>query len=341
MADRPTVRLQDVATHAGVSLATASRMLADPGYGGRAGLRERVMASAETLGYRPNPHARALATSTSTNVGLVVHDVRDPYFAMVSGGVITVAERHDLLVSMVCTYRDMSRELEYVRRLADQRLRAIILTGSSSRDSAHGRALNAELASYQAAGGSVVSVTRSRSIGHLIEIDNTGGMRRLAGELARQGYESFGVIAGPRRLLSVRDRLQGITQGLREHGLDLAKEDVVYGDMSREGGLAGAQELMSRRRPPACIMAVADVMGFGALSWLRSQGITVPDDVAVSGFGGLPAGIDAVPSLTTLELPLERVGETAMELALRPASPRHVVQIEGSLVLRDSTARTS
>jgi LacI family transcriptional regulator len=338
MAERSTVRLQDVAEHAGVSLATASRMLADPGYGGRAGLRERVMASASALGYRPNPHARALATATSLNVGLVVHDVRDAYFAMMSGGVITVAERHDLLVSMVCTYRDVSRELEYVKRLADQRVRAIILLGSSSRDAAHAEAMNAELEAYQSSGGSVVSVTRGRSIGHVVDIDNVGGMRSLAGALADQGYASFGVIAGPLRLLTVRDRLHGIRQGLKDHGITLAKDDIVYTDMSREGGYTGVQTLMNRAEPPQCIMAIADVVAFGALSWLRSEGISVPADVAVSGFGGIPGAIDAVPSLTTLQLPLERVGETAMELALRPTTPRHVVEIEGSLVLRDSTA---
>lgn len=199
--------------------------------------------------------------------------------------------------------------------------------------------MNKELAAYQSAGGSVVSVTRGRGIGHLVEIDNIGGMCRLAGELAAQGYTSFGVIAGPRRLLSVRDRLEGIKQGLKAHGITLAKDDIVYGDMSREGGLAGAQVLMNRPRPPRCIMAVADVVAFGAMSWLRNEGIEMPAEVAVSGFGGLPASVDAVPSLTTFELPLERVGETAMELALRPASPRHVVEIEGSLVLRDSTAK--
>ena len=338
MSERGAVRLQDVAEHAGVSLATASRMLADPAYGGRVGLRERVMTSAQALGYRPNPHARALATATSLNVGLVVHDVRDAYFAISSGGVITVAERHDLLVSMVCTYRDVNRELEYVRRLAGQRVRAIILLGSSSRDKAHGEAMEAELRSYQATGGSVVSVTRGRSVGHLVQIDNMGGMRALAGALAQQGFTSFGVIAGPLRLMTVRDRLHGIRQGLKDHGLALAKDDIVYADMSREGGFTGVQTLMKRAKPPQVILAIADVMAFGASSWLRSAGIKVPDDVAISGFGGIPGAMDAVPSLSTVELPLERLGETAMDLALRPSAPRHVVQVEGLLVLRESTA---
>lgn len=338
MVDRPPVRLQDVAEDARVSLATASRMLSDPEYGGQAALRERVLASAARLGYRPNPHARALATATSMNVGLVIHDVRDAYFATLSGGVISVAERHDLLVSMVCTYRSAARELEYVKRLAHQRVRAVILAGSALRDSAHAEAMHAELEAYQRSGGSVVSVTRGRDIGHVVDIDNVGGMRKLVHDLVELGHTSFGVIAGPLKLLAVRDRVQGIKQGLKDHGLALGRDDIVYVDFSREGGLTGARQLMGRPNPPSCLLAVADVMAIGAMSWLRTQDIAVPGDVSVTGFGGIPAALDAVPSLTTVELPLEKVGETAMELALNPASPRHVVEVEGSLVLRESVA---
>jgi LacI family transcriptional regulator len=152
------------------------------------------------------------------------------------------------------------------------------------------------------------------------------------------GHTSFGVLAGPQRLLAVRDRLQGIKQGLKDHGITLGRDDIVYGDVSREGGLAGAQALMSRLEPPQCLLAVADVVAVGALSWLRANGFSVPGDVSVTGFGGIPAAIDAVPSLTTVALPLEKVGENAMDLALKPASPRHVVEVEGTVVLRDSVA---
>lgn len=339
MAERPPVRLQDVAEHAGVSLATASRVLGDPEYGGRAALRERVLAASAELGYRPNPHARALATASSANVGLVIHDVRDAYFATLSGGVIAVAEQHDLLVSMVCTYRNGPRELEYVKRLAAQRVRAILLAGSPLRDRDHTAAMQAELESYQQSGGAVVSVTRGRAIGHVVDVDNAGGMRKLVHELVGLGHTSFGVIAGPMKLLTVRDRLQGIRQGLKDHGLTLDRDDVVHVDISREGGIAGAETLLRRQDPPQCLVAIADVVAVGALSWLRAEGVAVPDEVSVAGFGGIPAAIDAVPSLTTVELPLETIGETAMDLALQPATPRHVVEIEGTVALRDSVAQ--
>ncbi|MFI6292780.1 LacI family DNA-binding transcriptional regulator [Nonomuraea sp. NPDC050790] len=333
------VRLQDVADHAGVSLATASRMLAGSDYKGRAALRDKVLASAAELGYRPNLHARALASSTSTSVGLVVHDVRDAYFAMIAGGVIRAAEAHRLLVTMVSTYRDPRQELNYVSLLSAQRPRAIILAGSSFTDRAHAAAMAEQLSAYQAGGGAVVSVTRGRKIGHLIEVDNVEGARRLAHRLADLGHTSFGVISGPARLIAVRDRMHGFRLGLQDRGIELAADAVVHTEISRDGGARAARRLLGRDERPTCLWGVADVVAVGAMAWARSAGLRIPEDVSVAGFGGTPPASDAVPALTTVELPLERIGATALDLALLPPDePRHTVEIGGTVLMRDSTA---
>ena len=338
MVQRSEVRLQDVADRAGVSLATASRVFADPGYGGRAGLRTRVATAAAELGYRPNPHARALASATSSNVGLVVHDVRDAYFAALSGGVITVADRNELLVNIVCTFRDPEKEVEYVRRLAAQRVRALILAGSSFRSTEMNALMRAELEAYARGGGSVVSLSPDRGVGHTVCIDNEGGMRRLVHALAEQGHSRFGTIAGPARLNAVRDRLQGIRLGLKDAGITMSRNDVVHQDLSREGGALGASILLGRSEPPTCLIGVADVVAVGAQTWAIQHGFNVPEDVSIAGFGNIAATLDAMPPLTTVEVPLERVGEIAMELALRAAKPRHAVEVEGTVVVRGSTA---
>jgi LacI family transcriptional regulator len=339
MGDQTTVRLQDVAEEAGVSIATASRVLSDPAYAGRAGLRERVTAAAAHLGYRPNPHARALASATSTNVGLVVHDISDAYFATVSSGVIAVADRHDLLVSMVCSHRDPARELDYVRRLIGQRVRALILAGSSFRSRQHNTAMLTELEKYQNSGGSIVSISHGRDIGHAVQVDSRGAMRDLTTALLTLGHKSFGVIAGPSKLTAVHDRLQGIKDALREARLELGAGAVQHQDISREGGAAGAEALLGRRAVPTCLIATSDVMAVGAQSWALSHGYRVPEDVSITGFGGIPAVADAVPPITTVSLPLTEIGETAMELALQPSdAPRHIVQIHGKTVMRPSVA---
>lgn len=340
VAPGPFVKLEDVAQHAGVSLATASRVLNGGAHRGRQDLRERVLVSAAALGYVPNPHARALASATSDTIGLVVQDVRDPYFAVVAGGAIEVANEHGLLVTIVCTYRDPQQETKYVAMLRAQRVRAIILAGSAYEAVGSTRAMAQELDAYCKAGGAVVSITRHRLPGDTVLVENRSAAQEVARRLVDLGHREFAVLAGPQRLTTSRDRLAGFKAGLAENGIALPAEHVVYGDFDRDGGYDAANRLLRMPRRPTCILAANDAMALGALAALREAGVSVPDDVSLTGFGDIPAALDSVPPLSTVHLPLDDLGAEAMRLALRSDrsdGPRKVT-VAGEVVLRQSTS---
>src|SRR5688572_21584228 len=126
--------LAKVARRAGVSLATASRVLSDSSYGVTAELRERVQAAAEELQYVPNAHAQALARASTSTVGVLVHDVSDPYFSEITRGIQQVASEAGRLVMICNTYRDRERELAYARLLHAQRVEALIVAGAGRDD---------------------------------------------------------------------------------------------------------------------------------------------------------------------------------------------------------------
>ncbi|HUR07941.1 MAG TPA: LacI family DNA-binding transcriptional regulator, partial [Nonomuraea sp.] len=126
MADRVHVTLRDVATAAGVSLATASRVLNGTAKV-REDLRDRVQAAASELAYTPNAHAQALVRASNETVGVICHDVSDPYFSGIARGVMRAAAQRDLLVMLASTFRDSAREVAYVSMLRAQRARAILL----------------------------------------------------------------------------------------------------------------------------------------------------------------------------------------------------------------------
>lgn len=340
MASGSYVKLEDVALHAGVSLATASRVLNGGSHRGRADLRDRVLRSAAELGYIPNPHARALASATSDTVGLVVQDVRDPYFAVVAGGAIEVANEHGLLVTIVCTYRDPQQETKYVSMLRAQRVRAIIVAGSAYEAVASTRAMAEELEAYCNAGGAVVSITRHRLPGDTVLVENRAGAEELARSLAALGHRKFGVLSGPKRLTTSRDRLAGFEEGLAQAGISLNPNLVCYGDFDRDGGYEAAKKLLAARARPTCVFAANDAMALGALAAFRECGVSVPDDVSLAGFGDIPAARDSVPTLSTVHLPLDSLGAEAMRLALRSdrANGPMRVSIAGQIVLRESTA---
>ena len=339
MAGRSHVTLEDVARTAQVSLATASRALNGAGSVGP-DLRARVLAAAEELAYAPNVHARVLAGSAQPTVGIICHDVSDPYFATIARGAMRVAGENDLLVMLASTFRDPAKEIAYVSMLRAQRASAILLIGSAFEDRAWERSLAAEIEPYQRAGGQVAVVSRHRGLRvDTVHPENRAGAAELAKALLDLGHRRFGVLAGPRDLTTVVDRIDGFRSALAESGVNLAESDIVEAEFTRDGGHQAFRELLARGTRATCVFAVTDIMAIGALTAARTAGIRVPDDLSLAGFDDIPVVRDLTPALTTVSLPLEELGEHAMKLAIRDDRGKRskVVRVHGKVVLRTST----
>ncbi|MFC5289698.1 LacI family DNA-binding transcriptional regulator [Actinokineospora guangxiensis] len=340
MAGRSHVTLEDVARTAQVSLATASRALNGAASVGQE-LRARVLAAAEELAYAPNVHARVLAGSAQPTVGVICHDVSDPYFATIARGVMRVAGQNDLLVMLASTFRDPAKEIAYVSMLRAQRASAILLIGSAFEDRAWERALAAEIEPYQRAGGQVAVVSRHRGLRvDSVQPDNRAGAAALGRALLALGHRRFAVLAGPRDLTTVVDRIDGFRDALADAGVALAEADVVEAGFTRDGGHEAMRELLARKSGATCVFAVTDVMAIGAMTAARSAGVRVPDDMSLAGFDDISVVRDLTPALTTVSLPLEELGEHAMNLAIRADRGKRsrVVRVNGEVVLRASTA---
>jgi len=336
MEKAPTIT--DVARLAGVSVATASRSLSrarrvDPR------LQARVLAAATELSYAPNPHARALAQATDASVGVVVHDVSDPYFSEIVSGMLSAAAGSDRLVLFCNTYRDPERELAYVRHFRAQRVQAVVLAGSGLEDRQFSTAMAEQIVGLEAAGGRVVLIGRHYAPGDSVLPDNFGGARALATALTELGHRRIGVIAGPPQLTTSADRLAGFRRGLQEADLDFVPGAVVAGDFSRGSGERAARALQAAVPGLTAIFACNDVMALGALRALREAGLRVPDDVSVAGFDDIPIASDLCPPLTTVRVPMARIGELAMRMVIEPSAHGRALRVEHlptELVLRDS-----
>ncbi|WP_431905110.1 LacI family DNA-binding transcriptional regulator [Amycolatopsis thermoflava] len=344
MSDRPHVTLEDVARTAEVSLATASRAL-NGTTRVRDDLRERVLSAAAELAYTPNAHAQALAGGSRRTVGVICHDISDPYFAAITRGVMRVADSHGLLVMLAGTFADPDRELACVSTLRAQRASAILLTGSAFEDRAWERRMAAELEPYRRGGGRVAVVTRHRSLkADTIAPDNRGGARALVEAMHRLGHRRFAVVTGPTRLTTVADRVAGFREGLAGLGIELSERDVFAGSFDRDGGYEATEALLAAKHKATCVLTASDVMAVGAVSALRAAGLSVPEDVSVTGFDDVPLVRDF--GLTTVGLPLERIGAEALELALDDGGGAggggargRVRRVSGEVLLRGSTAK--
>jgi len=334
------VTLQDVADRAGVSITTASRVVNDGSRRVGEHLAQRVHQAVADLGYTANLQARAVATGRSSMVGVVVHDIADPYFSSIAAGLIEVADSRQLLVCMSSTPANETAERQYVALMRAQRARAVILIGSRTGDAAARCALREEIAAFARQGGRVVCVGQPLLGVDTIMPENAAGADALARALAALGHRRFAVLAGPRGLLTVQERVGGFRAGLEAWSVGPDPARIVHGAFTRDGGYEAMSSILAAGGPlPDCVFAVNDVMAVGALARLRAAGIAVPADIAVAGFDDILTLRDVTPPLTTVRLPLKRMGEMAANLVLtegEPGQPR-VVPVPGEVIMRDST----
>ncbi len=237
------------------------------------------------------------------------------------------------------TGRDPERETELVSTLRSHRARAVVLAGSRTTSEEDARRLAEEMTAFIARGGRVTCVSQEGLPADTVVPDNPGGAAALAKELTAQGHRRFAVLAGPTDLRTAQERLDGFRSALSDADAELLSHNVVHGTFTRDGGYEAARQLLAAGTDATCLFAVNDVMATGAMAALRDAGLRVPQDLSVAGFDDIPTLRDLTPTLTTVRLPLEWMGEEATRLALEEeptGSPRRV-SIAGEVVIREST----
>jgi LacI family transcriptional regulator len=329
------VTLDDVAREAGVSLATASRVLNGSNRRVADTYRVKVEAAAEQLGYTANLSAQAIARGTSAIIALLVADIADPYFGEIASGVAKAADEAGLVVTVAITERDPDREVRLVRALRGQRPRGVILAASRS---GHTIApdLGRELSLVAAAGGQVVALGGGAVDVRGVLIDNIGGARALGAALAERGYRSAVVLAAAEGLVTSDVRLGGFAQGFTEGGGD---EPRVYrGSFTRESGAElMTQVIADGIEPGTVVFGISDVVAIGAMTAIRAAGREIGTDIAVAGFDDIPTGRDVTPALSTVRVPLQEVGRQTLRAAVDPDWVPDPDALRLDVVLREST----
>jgi LacI family transcriptional regulator len=342
--------LYDVAREAGVSLATASRVVNGSARKVNDAYRDRVLVAAKRLGYTPNVAAQAMARGESRTAVLILSDIEDPFFSSIAAGALRAADRAGLLVSLAVTERDHDRELELVHVLRRQRPAALLLAGSRSTGAGRTPAgadadLIGELQSFRDSGGRVVTIGGSLPGFSSVAANDRAAGAALAAALLAQGYRRPAVLAGPTGLVTAVERTAGLVEAFADAGHTIDSARIIHGEFGRDDGERLTAELLAPMLTSAAdetlpfdlIVGVNDVLAVGALAALRRASIQVPEQIGVAGFDDIPQAKDASPSLTTVNLPLGRAGELAIDLALQDSDDVTSVEIETTVILRDST----
>ncbi|NYI03947.1 LacI family DNA-binding transcriptional regulator [Allostreptomyces psammosilenae] len=337
-ARRTTIR--DVAEHAGVSVATVSRILSGS-YPNSPATRNRVMRAVRELDYVADARARGLARVRPKNVAIVVNSVLSPHYAHVAQGVQDQAAREGRVVLVGTTGADSQRELDIIRLMREQHAEAVILVGNILPDDAY-RARMVEYARALALAGSQLVLCGRPSLGPdvpaiVVEYDNTGGAFAITSHLISAGHRRI-LFLGRRAGFTTPDsRVAGYRAALAAHRLPHDAALEVDGSMEREEGhRMMRQRLAAGPRDFTAVVACNDLIAAGARQALLEHGLRVPDDVSLVGFDDLPPAADI--GLTTVHVPHQELGRTAVRLALEAAAPgtsqHHMLGTH--IVVRDS-----
>ncbi len=295
--------LRDVAERAGVSLATASRVVTGAAPV-RAVTRERVQRAMRDLLYVPPGAMRTGA------IGLLVPELVNPIFPALAQAMETQATKAGL-ATILCNIRgSIVAETEYVQMLLERRVDGMIFISSEAAD------LRADHSHYERLVGQGARIVFVNGAADTLDAPHVGVDERAAGQIATQhlldlGHERIGFVAGPNYFRPTRDKAAGrelalAAAGIAPNGL------VAHAEFGVEGGCAAMRTLLGTKEPPTGVICSSDLMAIGALREAIASGLRVPEDVSIVGFDGIEAAAWTDPPLTTVEQPILDIARTAV-----------------------------
>jgi LacI family transcriptional regulator len=336
----PSVSMKDVAALAGVSLGTVSNVVNSPGLVSDQ-TRERVQLAIDKLGWVPNESARQLRAGRSRAIGMVVMDIANPFFTdLVLGAENYVLER-GYFVQVSNSAHQPDRERAHLQLLEQQRVGGVLLApiwGLSDR-----------VAQLSRRGIPVVILDRASEQANLcsVSVDDVEGGRLAVQHLLDQGHTHIALVGGPGDLQQVRDRRMGAEIARSAHG-SAQLLTISTPSLDTESGVSAALELatLPPAERPTAVFAANDLLAIGVLQGFVTQGLRVPEDMAIIGYDDVSFAASAAVPLSSIRQPREALGRRAAELLFEEIETsdkgeRHdhqAVRFNPELIVRRSSA---
>jgi len=332
------VTIYDVAKEAGVSPKTAARILG--GEDAKPRNRQQVMSAAAKLGYVRNQQAANFRSGKSGLLGLVVPDIKNPYYPVLFQAVHDCAIALGYQILLSSTFGRKTEEVHALRMFEANRVEGILLNAPESESDAD---CDSVLQRFISRGVPIIVAGRPvRSLAaDQIVLKNQAGIERGVGYLFKLNRRRIAFISGNRNAVASLERLAGYESAFKIQNLPVDQDLVSYGDFTAESGYDQTLALLRRSAPPDAIVAANDLLAIGALRACHDSRCRVPQDVAVLGFDDIPLAQYCSPALTTLRQPTERIARDCVTLLVerinnRDISPPRNLTYEPELLIRES-----
>jgi len=330
------VQLRDVAAAAGVSISTASRVLTGSGRCSPAA-KSAVEAAAKQLAYEPNRIARALRAQSTRSIGMTVPWLRNPFYAELVEAVDVFLQRVEFELVLADAHGSWEDEARRVNSLVSRQVDGLIVVPMD--DAMSTRAL-AEAAR------SVPLIQLEYEVTDLeadyVGIDNALGVNLILDHIVELGARRVRFVSSTINSSAGRSRLQAFWQGAEERGI--RHQEPILGRFTSKFGKEAVQQILAEGTLPDAIVCASDVVALGVIGQLRAEGISVPDDVMVTGFDDIVFAELCDPPLTTVHQPRRRLADAAVSALVARINGDHQggptrVELPPHLVVRRSSLR--
>lgn len=332
------ITIKDIARALGISVATVSRALRDS-YDVNPETRDKVLAKAHELNYKPNFNAKGLVSRKTNNIGVILPFITNYYFSTVITGIQETAWSKGYNVILYVTNDSAERELSILETLPYSSLDGLLACTSSHSGS------TAQFQQLTEKGIPVVFFDRiapGLSTSKVVQDDYNGAFEAVE-HLVKNGYRRIAHISGPKGFALTENRAKGCLDALKKFNLPVVKEWIVHSGFSQADGEDDTMRLLRNRKKPDAIFAVNDRKAIGAMMTLKKTNVKIGPEIGVIGFTNDPVSTIISPQLSTVAEPALEIGAKSCELLIQHITrknfaPREVI-LAGKLIARESTRR--
>lgn len=332
------VTIKEVAKLANVSVATVSHVIAGTKYVSPE-LTVRVNSAIKELNYKPSVIARSLKVKKTYYIGVIVPDIKNPYFAEIVRGIESVAVKKGYQIFLYNSDGDLNREEKAYNSFLRHKVDGILCVAPR---------IDESILQHFATIPIVVldrPLEKQYQLIGQVYTNNIESSASVAQFFLEKGHKRFACIAGPKQYVpNVKKRVFGFSKELEKAGIKDNHLKVFYGAFSFESGYQMMNKVLALKERPTAVFVCSDIMAWGAIEAAKANGVNIPEDISIIGFDDVYFAALLTPSLTTINQKKYEAGEIAMQVLLDKVSgnltnkhlKNHKIILDYELVVRES-----
>lgn len=338
--ENKSITIYDIAKEAGVSASTVSRVLTNSAKV-RPEKKEKVLALIEKYNFKPNALAKGLADTKTRIIGVLAADIRNPYYASLFVACENAARAVDYTVLLCNSLGEMSKEIELLGKLQEQKVDAIIQLGGRVDDLASNEEYVELINQIMTKTPVVVTGKLDGTRCHVVRIDSMKAMEILMEHLLELGHQRIALIGGRKDVLATFEKHQTYKQILKENMIDFDPELIAEdGEYIFESGYKQMNEMLEKGVRPTAVIAINDFSAMGVMKSIHEHGLHIPEDISVVSYDNTYMAEMAMPRLTSVDYNYEEYGRKLIDTATAMIEGRKAGQLRmvtPTLVVRGSS----